>query len=118
MPGLYPWPEVCIVFLKSFATEGFDHKTLVADDDSFKVINNIASRCPRRIIVVTHSGGPDIMPWATNPNESGNFIMDVLTGKVNPSGKLPYTIAKREEDYNVKIANITGPESMDRTTLR
>lgn len=125
MPGLYPWPEVCIVFLKSFATEGFDRKTLVADDNSVQVVNSIASRCPRRTIVVTHSGGPDVMPWATNPNvsaivaahypgqESGNSILDVLTGKVNPSGKLPYTIAKKEEDYNGKIINITGPAAED-----
>ncbi|KAF9764196.1 hypothetical protein IL306_002870 [Fusarium sp. DS 682] len=125
MPGLYPWPEVCIVFLKSFATEGFDRKTLVADDKSVQVVNSIASRCPRRTIVVTHSGGPDIMPWATNPNvsaivaahypgqESGNSIMDVLTGKVNPSGKLPYTIAKKEEDYIGKVVNITGSAAED-----
>ncbi|KAF4954951.1 hypothetical protein FSARC_11980 [Fusarium sarcochroum] len=125
MSGLYPWPEVCIVFLKSFVSEGFDRKTLLADDDSVEVVNSIASRCPRRTIVVTHSGGPDVMPWATNPNvsaivaahfpgqESGNSIMDVLTGKVNPSGKLPYTITKKEEDYNGKIVNITGAEAED-----
>jgi len=125
MPGLYPVPEVCIVFLKSFASEGFDRKTLVADDNSEAVVNGIASRCPRRTVVVTHSGGPDIMPWATNPNvsaivaahypgqESGNSIMDVLTGKVNPSGKLPYTIAKKEEDYNGAIVNVTGSEAED-----
>ncbi|RFN48407.1 putative beta-glucosidase g [Fusarium flagelliforme] len=127
MPGLYPVPEVCIVFLKSFASEGFDRKTLVADDNSESVVNSIASRCPRRTVVVTHSGGPDIMPWATNPNvsaivaahypgqESGNSIMDVLTGKVNPSGKLPYTIAKKEEDYNGAIVNVTGSEAEDAT---
>jgi beta-glucosidase len=125
MPGLYPWPEVCIVFLKSFATEGFDRKTLLADDNSVEVVNSIASRCPRRTVVITHSGGPDIMPWATNPNvsaivaahypgqESGNSIMDVLIGKVNPSGKLPYTIAKKEEDYNAGIVNITGTQAED-----
>ncbi|KAF4440063.1 hypothetical protein F53441_12385 [Fusarium austroafricanum] len=130
MPGLYPWPEVCIVFLKSFVTEGYDRKTLVPDDNSIAVINSVASRCPRRTVVVSHSGGPDIMPWATNPNvsaivaahypgqESGNSIMDVLTGKVNPSGKLPYTIAKKEEDYNVKILNITGAEVQDSSAWR
>ncbi|KAK7959853.1 beta-glucosidase D [Apiospora aurea] len=35
--------------------------------------------------------------------ESGNAIMDVIFGDVNPSGKLVYTIAKKLEDYNGEI---------------
>jgi beta-glucosidase len=31
--------------------------------------------------------------------ESGNAIVDVLFGAVNPSGRLPYTWAKKESDY-------------------
>jgi beta-glucosidase len=45
--------------------------------------------------------------------ESGNPILDVLTGKVNSFGKLPYTIAKKEEDYNRKFTNITGSAAED-----
>ena len=36
-------------------------------------------------------------------HESGNSIVDVLYGDVNPSGRLIYTIAKNESDYNVDI---------------
>lgn len=51
------------------------------------------------------------MPWIDHPNikavlwpglpgqESGNSLADIVTGKVNPSGCLPYTIAKKVEDY-------------------
>jgi beta-glucosidase len=51
------------------------------------------------------------MPWASHPNvkailwpgvpgqESGNAFADVVTGKRDPSGRLPYTIAKEYDDY-------------------
>lgn len=65
------------------------------------------------------------MPWASNPNisaiiaahypgqESGNSIVDVLFGDTNPSGKLPYTIAKQESDYNTPIVNSTNASSLE-----
>ena len=59
-----------------------------------------------------HSVGPLIIePWIDNPNvtaliwaglggtETGNALVDVLYGAVNPSGRLPYTIAKSPNDY-------------------
>ena len=65
------------------------------------------------------------MPWANNPNvtailaahlpgqESGNSIVDVLYGIVNPSGKLPYTIALNESDYS--FADITNSTELQET---
>ena len=35
--------------------------------------------------------------------ESGNSLVDVLFGDVNPSVKLIYTIAKKETDYGTEI---------------
>lgn len=66
-------------------------------------------------IVVIHATGPVTMPWINHRNikavvwsglpgqESGNSLADVLFGDVNPSGHLPYTIAKEESDYPVHI---------------
>lgn len=31
--------------------------------------------------------------------EGGNALADILSGDINPGGKLPFTIAKKEEDY-------------------
>ncbi|KAI9357680.1 glycoside hydrolase family 3 C-terminal domain-containing protein [Zopfochytrium polystomum] len=45
--------------------------------------------------------------------ESGNSLADVVFGDVNPSGRLPYTIAKKLEDYPAlttwkdQLANVT-----------
>jgi beta-glucosidase len=68
-------------------------------------------------VVVVHSVGPVLLErvlaqrnvravvWAGLPGqESGAALADVLFGDVVPSGKLPYTIAKREEDYGVQVA--------------
>lgn len=55
------------------------------------------------------------MPWADHPNitaivytglpgqEAGNALVDVLSGAYSPAGRLPFTIAKRFEDYNTMI---------------
>ncbi|KAK9241507.1 glycoside hydrolase family 3 C-terminal domain-containing protein [Lipomyces tetrasporus] len=74
---------------------------------------------------ITHTGGPNIMPWAKHPNvtaivaahfpgqESGNSLLDILYGDVNPSGKLPYTIAYEERDY--AFAGITNSTELQET---
>jgi beta-glucosidase len=120
--SIYPIPEVCIVFLKSFTGEGSDRTSLKADGNLTAIIENVAALCPNTV-VVTHSVGTLVMPWAKDPNvkailaanlpgqESGNSIVDVLWGDVNPSGKLPYTIPVNETDYPPPITNITGPVS-------
>lgn len=113
-------PDVCLVFLKSWATEGEDRETLHFDWDGDKVVESIAAKCPNTV-VITHSNGVNVMPWANHPNvtailaahlpgeEAGNSIVDVLWGDVNPSGRLPYTIAKKESDYSfAPITNSTA----------
>jgi hypothetical protein len=42
--------------------------------------------------------------WAGLPGqEAGNSLADVLYGNWNPSGRLPYTIAKKVEDYPAQL---------------
>lgn len=42
--------------------------------------------------------------WAGLPGqEAGNGLVDVLYGAVNPSGRLPWTIAKTQSDYPAQI---------------
>ncbi|PKX95161.1 beta-glucosidase [Aspergillus novofumigatus IBT 16806] len=116
--SLFPIPDVCLVFLNTFASENMDRQTYEADWNSTLVVENVARICPKTV-VITHSAGINSMPWANNVNvtaiiaahlpgqESGNSIVDVLWGDVNPSGKLPYSIAKNPEDYDIPIVNLT-----------
>ncbi|KAF2011308.1 glycoside hydrolase family 3 protein [Aaosphaeria arxii CBS 175.79] len=119
--SLFPVPEVCLVFLGTWASEGQDRTELEADWNSTLVVENVAGRCPNTI-VVTHSAGINSMPWADNPNvtailaahlpgqEAGNSVVDVLWGDVNPSGRLPYTIGKESKDFGPPIVNLTEAE--------
>ena len=65
---------------------------------------------------MVHSVGPLILePWIEHPNvtgvlwagvpgaEAGNAIADVLYGEWNPSGRLPYTIARNASDYSAHL---------------
>jgi beta-glucosidase len=40
--------------------------------------------------------------------ESGRALMDILYGDVNPSGRLPYTVARNESDYGDLLYHHNG----------
>ncbi|KAH6642730.1 glycosyl hydrolase family 3 N terminal domain-containing protein [Boeremia exigua] len=119
--SIFPMPEVCLVFLNTFASEGWDRTSYEADWNSTLVVDNVARRCPNTV-VVTHSAGINTLPWARHPNvtailaahlpgqEAGNSIVDVLWGTENPSGRLPYSIPVLQSDYDIPIANLTASE--------
>ncbi|KAI8081440.1 glycoside hydrolase superfamily [Halteromyces radiatus] len=106
--------DVAIVFSNVFTTESFDRFNLNLDRNGNNLIKQVAD-ANKNTIVVIHSPSAATMPWIDHPNikailwagypgqETGNSLADVLFGDVNPSGRLPYTIAKKEEDYPVKV---------------
>lgn len=73
-----------------------------------KLIADLA-KVQKNIVVVTFGGNPYAMPWAKDVRSilhcwylgsmSGKSLAGVLSGEVNPSGKLPVTFAVRQEDY-------------------
>ena len=66
----------------------------------------------KNLVVVNISGSAVAMPWADSVDaivqgwyggtETGNALADVLTGKVNPSGRLPFSVPFRYEDGPIK----------------
>ena len=121
--GAAIFADVAIVGVKSDSGEGYitvddnigDRNNLSAWNNGDELIQAVASVCNNTVVVV-HSVGPmDMEAWIDHPNvtavlwagipgqESGNALVDVLYGKYNPSGRLPYTIAKNRSDYPADI---------------
>ena len=115
--------STAIVFLNADSGEDYitvdgnegDRKNLTAWHQGDALVQSVAAKNPNTIVVV-HSVGPLILePWISNPNvtavlwaglggpETGNALVDVLYGDVNPSGRLPYTIAKNVSDYSAGL---------------
>ncbi len=67
------------------------------------------AKANKNVVVVTFGGNPYATPWLANVQAlvhcwylgsmAGTSIANVLTGKVNPSGKLPVTWAVNMNDY-------------------
>jgi beta-glucosidase len=113
-PTVYANAEACLVFINAYASESFD-RTSLTDEFSDQLVNNVATNCSNTIVVIHSAGIRTVDAWNDHPNvtailyagvpgqESGNAIADVLFGDVNPSGRLPYTIARSETDYGALL---------------
>ncbi|KAF2458236.1 glycoside hydrolase family 3 protein [Lineolata rhizophorae] len=136
VPELLDDQDICFVFANSIAGEGYlaadgvkgDRNDLYLQKGGDDLIKTVADGCGGgngTTIVVIHAVGPVIMEkWIEHPNikavllanlpgqESGNALVDVLFGDQNPSGHLPYTIAKREEDYGPSSSILYYPNDI------
>ncbi|KAK7752827.1 hypothetical protein SLS62_005169 [Diatrype stigma] len=92
-----PWyrSDACLVFINSYPDEGFDRIGL-RDELSDQLVDNVASNCSNTIVVI-HSAA--IIFAGLPGQETGRALVDILYGDVNPSGRLPYTVALKESDY-------------------
>ncbi len=92
--------DVAIVFATKFSTEAEDQPDLALDGAQDSLIDAVAS-ANRRTVVVLETGNPVAMPWlakvpavlsAWYPGQrGGDAIAEILSGRVNPSGRLPVT---------------------------
>ncbi|WP_240320878.1 beta-glucosidase [Sphingomonas crusticola] len=90
--------DVAIVFATQWATESYDIPDISLPNGQDALIAAVAAANPRTIVVL-ETGGPVLMPWldkvgavleAWYPGgRGGPAIANVLTGRVNPSGRLP-----------------------------
>ncbi len=88
-------------------TEGNDRAMLELPGRQDELIREILKVNPRTV-VINNSGSPIAMSWIDEAKaviqswfagqEYGNALVDLVLGKVNPSGKLPITFPKRLQD--------------------
>ncbi|EIN08281.1 glycoside hydrolase family 3 protein [Punctularia strigosozonata HHB-11173 SS5] len=112
--------DYALVFLSSDSGENIDiivegnigdRNDLNAWHSGDALVEAVAAVNNNTVVVVNSVGPMTVEKWVDHPNvtalvwsglggqEAGNSLVDVLYGAYNPSGRLPYTIAKDPDDY-------------------
>ncbi|MFI1702987.1 beta-glucosidase [Streptomyces griseoruber] len=94
-------------------SEGWDRTGLDLPAPQDELVRKVLAANPRTIVVV-NAGAPVLLPWASEApvllwawlpgQEAGHALADVLFGRTEPSGRLPWTLPARAEDVPVPHA--------------
>jgi beta-glucosidase len=113
--------DLAIVFAYQWESEGMDLPSLALSGNQNALIEQVSAANPHTIVVL-ESGTAVTMPWidkvagvveAWYAGSSGHkALADVLVGDVDPSGKLPITFPRSDND--LPRPTIPAPPAQDR----
>lgn len=102
------------------AGAGGDRKSLRLRPSDVSLIEAVTAANPRTIVVIVAAGAVIVEEWKDKVpailmgwyagSEGGHALADVLLGRTNPSGRLPFSIPKSEEHlpyFNMNAKKIT-----------
>lgn len=117
--------DMAIVFIggnRDYESESRDRKDLSLPFGEQVLVDAVTAANPKTIVVVVGGAPYDIgqikknnntIVWSWyNGSENGNALADVLLGKVNPSGKLPFTFPARLKDSPSEALNVYPGENL------
>ncbi|CAM3177357.1 beta-glucosidase family protein [Stackebrandtia soli] len=94
-------------------SEGWDRPGLSLPGRQDELVRRVSAANPNTIVIV-NAGAPVLLPWLTEVStvlwswfpgqECGHAIADILTGRTEPSGRLPWTLPADEADVPVPNA--------------
>ncbi|MEU1515161.1 glycoside hydrolase family 3 C-terminal domain-containing protein [Streptomyces sp. NPDC005811] len=101
--------EVAVVFVGLRGeTEGVDRENLDLPADQVELVRAVAAVAPRTVVVLSTGGVVSLEGWHDSADAivagwllgqaGGSALADVLSGAVNPSGRLAETVPLRLED--------------------
>jgi len=103
--------DMAILFIggnREYESESRDRKSLILPFSEQALVDAVTAVNPNTIVVVVGGAPYDIgdirknnstIVWSWyNGSENGNALADVLIGKINPSGKLPFTFPAQLKD--------------------
>lgn len=99
--------DIVIVSIGTIDHEGWDTTFELPKETNTK-INDIAAKNNNTIVIVNAGSGVEMTPWNNNVSgiinswyvgQNGNIALaEIVSGKTNPSGKLPISIEKQFSD--------------------
>ena len=91
-------------------SEGWDRPTLDLAGDQNELVRRVAAANPNTVVVV-NAGAPVLLPWLDSVagvlwwwlpgQEAGRSLADVLSGRIEPAGRLPWTLPAAASDVPV-----------------